>query len=192
MVRSELAFSWAQARCVNCSCFHGSCIHWGRNTGHLIGRSWECPIIIFCGWRVCLYRCDHFVSILGSSIYNSLTFDYRGEMSSMYPVSGAFSVFGTRFISPALGFTLGEYQCSFDRHPFWWRFLSSRMELLAPMVSVINCVCITDWTHQQIGAFPFVRALAPWNTTIFELRDDSQWINRRCNYTTGMRVRNFF
>ncbi|RDB20075.1 Lysine-specific permease [Hypsizygus marmoreus] len=30
-----------------------------------------------------------------------------GEMSSMFPVSGAFSVFGTRFISPALGFTLG-------------------------------------------------------------------------------------
>ncbi|KAF9476781.1 hypothetical protein BDN70DRAFT_811712 [Pholiota conissans] len=30
-----------------------------------------------------------------------------GEMSSMYPVTGAFSVFGTRFVSPALGFTLG-------------------------------------------------------------------------------------
>ncbi|PPQ77160.1 hypothetical protein CVT25_010788 [Psilocybe cyanescens] len=30
-----------------------------------------------------------------------------GEMSSMYPVSGAFSVFGARFVSPALGFTLG-------------------------------------------------------------------------------------
>ncbi|KDR69445.1 hypothetical protein GALMADRAFT_1352458 [Galerina marginata CBS 339.88] len=30
-----------------------------------------------------------------------------GEMSSMYPVSGAFSIFGTRFVSPALGFTLG-------------------------------------------------------------------------------------
>ncbi|CAA7259463.1 unnamed protein product [Cyclocybe aegerita] len=30
-----------------------------------------------------------------------------GEMSSMFPVSGAFSTFGTRFVSPALGFTLG-------------------------------------------------------------------------------------
>ena len=29
-------------------------------------------------------------------------------MSSMYPVSGAFSTFGARFVSPALGFTLGE------------------------------------------------------------------------------------
>ena len=27
----------------------------------------------------------------------------------MYPVSGAFSTFGTRFVSPALGFTLGEF-----------------------------------------------------------------------------------
>ena len=33
-----------------------------------------------------------------------------GEMSSMYPVSGAFSTFGTRFVSPALGFTLGEFK----------------------------------------------------------------------------------
>jgi len=30
-----------------------------------------------------------------------------GEMSAMYPVSGAFSTFGSRFVSPALGFTLG-------------------------------------------------------------------------------------
>ncbi|KAF9552618.1 hypothetical protein CPC08DRAFT_714456 [Agrocybe pediades] len=30
-----------------------------------------------------------------------------GEMSSKYPVSGAFSIFGERFVSPALGFTLG-------------------------------------------------------------------------------------
>ncbi|KAI6032314.1 amino acid permease-domain-containing protein [Pisolithus microcarpus] len=29
-----------------------------------------------------------------------------GEMAAMYPVSGAFSVFGGRFVSPALGFTL--------------------------------------------------------------------------------------
>ncbi|KAG6373887.1 amino acid permease-domain-containing protein [Boletus reticuloceps] len=30
-----------------------------------------------------------------------------GEMAAMFPVSGAFSVFGSRFVSPALGFTLG-------------------------------------------------------------------------------------
>ncbi|KAG1758917.1 amino acid permease-domain-containing protein [Suillus occidentalis] len=33
-----------------------------------------------------------------------------GEMSAMFPVSGAFSVFGSRFVSPALGFTLGVFQ----------------------------------------------------------------------------------
>ena len=42
-----------------------------------------------------------------NSVFTSL-FDTRGEMASMYPVSGAFSTFGTRFVSPALGFTLGE------------------------------------------------------------------------------------
>ena len=42
--------------------------------------------------------------------FSSLTdsTSYRGEMSAMFPVSGAFSVFGSRFVSPALGFTLGE------------------------------------------------------------------------------------
>ncbi|KAN0096955.1 Amino acid permease domain containing protein [Tylopilus felleus] len=30
-----------------------------------------------------------------------------GEMAAMFPLSGAFAVFGSRFVSPALGFTLG-------------------------------------------------------------------------------------
>ncbi len=30
-------------------------------------------------------------------------------MASYIPVSGTFSVFATRFVSPALGFTLGEF-----------------------------------------------------------------------------------
>jgi len=29
-------------------------------------------------------------------------------MAAMFPVSGAFSVFGSRFVSPAFGFTLGN------------------------------------------------------------------------------------
>lgn len=29
-------------------------------------------------------------------------------MVAMFPVSGAFSVFGSRFVSPALGFALGN------------------------------------------------------------------------------------
>ena len=43
-----------------------------------------------------------------------------GEMSSMYPVSGAFSTFGTRFVSPALGFTLGEFM--FQSYYFWNKY----------------------------------------------------------------------
>ena len=33
----------------------------------------------------------------------------RAEMSAMYPVSRAFSTFGSRFVSPSLGFTLGVF-----------------------------------------------------------------------------------
>jgi len=43
--------------------------------------------------------------VLGIFVYGVVI--SLGEMSSMYPVSGAFSTFGTRFVSPALGFTLG-------------------------------------------------------------------------------------
>jgi len=39
-----------------------------------------------------------------------------GEMSAMYPVSGAFFVFGTRFVSPAFGFTYSWYR-SLTTHP---------------------------------------------------------------------------
>jgi amino acid permease len=43
--------------------------------------------------------------VLGVFIYAMMI--TLGEMSSMYPVSGAFSTFGTRFVSPGLGFALG-------------------------------------------------------------------------------------
>jgi len=54
-------------------------------------------------------------------------------MSSMYPVSGAFSVFGTRFVSPALGFTLG--MPINDRYSRIKIDLCNRMELLAAVES---------------------------------------------------------
>ena len=50
----------------------------------------------------------------------------------MYPVSGAFSTFGTRFVSPALGFTLGEFYASsyyLSRYE-----MDGRLELLVSMV----------------------------------------------------------
>ena len=45
-----------------------------------------------------------------STTHISLSLMLSGEMSAMYPVSGAFSTFGTRFVSPALGFTLGKFK----------------------------------------------------------------------------------
>ncbi len=32
-----------------------------------------------------------------------------GEMAAYIPVTGSFAEFGTRFVSPALGFTLGQF-----------------------------------------------------------------------------------
>ena len=67
-----------------------------------------------------------------------------GEMASMYPVSGAFSTFGTRFVSPALGFALGEFQflsCYLNKHEM---DDSDRLELLVAMVSII--MKINFWT----------------------------------------------
>lgn len=48
--------------------------------------------------------------------------DCSGEMAAYIPVSGAFSVFATRFVSPSLGFTLGEPKfifvpASYSREP---------------------------------------------------------------------------
>ncbi|KAH9482106.1 Lysine-specific permease [Psilocybe cubensis] len=66
-----------------------------------------------------------------------------GEMSSMYPVSGAFSVFGARFVSPALGFTLGWN--------YWLQWsLSIPSELTAA------AVILQYWTD----------ALQPWHWAI--------------------------
>lgn len=53
-------------------------------------------------------------------------------MAAMYPVSGAFSVFGARFVSPALGFTLGELFVCVAVEDFSFCL---RMELLVTMVS---------------------------------------------------------
>lgn len=79
--------------------------------GYRVGWSWECTIVLFCCWVFRLYCGDYSVSYSSVFVcylaYLSTLFAFRGEMSSMYPVSGAFSVFGARFVSPALGFTLG-------------------------------------------------------------------------------------
>ncbi|KAH9947189.1 amino acid permease-domain-containing protein [Amylocystis lapponica] len=54
-----------------------------------------------------------------------------GEMASYIPVSGTFAVFGTRFVSPALGFTLGwNYwlQCELTAAAVVLQFWESRLQ----------------------------------------------------------------
>ena len=65
----------------------------------------------------------------------------------MYPVSGAFSTFGTRFVSPALGFTLGEFKSFKVSLEQLLNNLDDRLELLVAMVRRIKME-MTFWiTH---------------------------------------------
>ncbi|KIM38704.1 hypothetical protein M413DRAFT_420048 [Hebeloma cylindrosporum] len=72
-----------------------------------------------------------------------------GEMSSMYPLSGAFSIFGTRFVSPALGFTLGwNYwlQCELTAAAvilqFWTQALQTWHWALIIIIPIFALQCI--------------------------------------------------
>ena len=63
-------------------------------------------------------------------------------MAAYIPVTGSFAVFGTRFVSPALGFSLGTY--------IWKNCLDSirgltlyfRLELLVAMVSALASLAV--------------------------------------------------
>jgi len=74
--------------------------------------------------------------VLGIFVYGVVM--SLGEMSSMYPVSGAFSTFGARFVSPALGFTLGSF--------FFVQVLGQQHMSLMPSYSLLSYL-------QQIPAF---------------------------------------
>ena len=78
----------------------------------------------------------------------------------MFPVSGAFAVFGTRFVSPALGFTLGGFSCALRL--IHLMFCLDRVELLAAMVtcwSVVHTTLIYLTRPVFSGVFQFVRRL---------------------------------
>lgn len=93
-------------------------------------------------------------------------------MAAMYPVSGAFSVFGTRFVSPALGFTLGtELALNLIAHSFAFGqqdgIIGSNGKLysmpnLSDIIFISDCrslsirgpscelaTCMTDLTYMQ-------------------------------------------
>ncbi|KAJ8594082.1 hypothetical protein M405DRAFT_809739 [Rhizopogon salebrosus TDB-379] len=63
-----------------------------------------------------------------------------GEMSAMYPVSGAFSVFGTKFVSPALGFTLG-----------WTYWFEWYICLLVNLFLVLIFLILLSLSYRTIG-----------------------------------------
>lgn len=74
--------------------------------GHRSCRSRQRPLVLLRCRPLLLWSCDIVVS---ASVlpYTHIFTRPRGEMAAYIPVSGTFAVFGTRFVSPALGFTLG-------------------------------------------------------------------------------------
>lgn len=63
---------------------------------------------ILCGRRsLCIFGGYHCVHINLLHVFFPDSRYLSGEMSSLYPVSGTFAVFAERFVSRALGFTLG-------------------------------------------------------------------------------------
>ncbi|KAF8871945.1 amino acid permease-domain-containing protein [Gymnopilus junonius] len=76
-----------------------------------------------------------------------------GEMSSMYPVSGAFSIFGARFVSPALGFTLGwNYwlQCELTAAAVILQFWTDRLQPWHWAIIIIVPVFALQLIHVRV------------------------------------------
>ncbi|KAF8432981.1 amino acid permease-domain-containing protein [Boletus edulis BED1] len=76
-----------------------------------------------------------------------------GEMAAMFPVSGAFSVFGSRFVSPALGFTLGwNYwlQCELTAAAVILQFWAPQVQPWQWALVVIVPVFVMQLIHVRI------------------------------------------
>ncbi|KIK99020.1 hypothetical protein PAXRUDRAFT_133022 [Paxillus rubicundulus Ve08.2h10] len=76
-----------------------------------------------------------------------------GEMSAMYPVSGAFSVFGTRFVSPALGFTLGWnywFQCELTAAAIILQFWAPQVQPWQWALVIIIPIFLLQLVHVRV------------------------------------------
>ncbi|OCH90025.1 hypothetical protein OBBRIDRAFT_731645 [Obba rivulosa] len=76
-----------------------------------------------------------------------------GEMASYIPVSGTFAVFGTRFVSPALGFTLGwNYwlQCEITAAAVILQFWDSRIQPWQWALIIIVPVFVLQLIHVRV------------------------------------------
>ena len=106
----------------------------------------------------------------------------------MYPVSGAFSTFGSRFVSPSLGFTLGEFVASKPT----LLIMISRVELLAPMVFSRN----TDGTILNYillpGACPYASRACYHDISQINLLHSQRDNSGRSHFTSLVQLREFF
>ncbi|KIK32579.1 hypothetical protein CY34DRAFT_101158 [Suillus luteus UH-Slu-Lm8-n1] len=76
-----------------------------------------------------------------------------GEMSAVFPVSGAFSVFGSRFVSPALGFTLGWnywFQCELTAAAIILQFWAPQVQAWEWAIVIIVPVFLLQLIHVRV------------------------------------------
>ncbi|EMD40284.1 hypothetical protein CERSUDRAFT_62300 [Gelatoporia subvermispora B] len=76
-----------------------------------------------------------------------------GEMASYIPVSGTFAVFGTRFVSPALGFTLGwNYwlQCEITAAAVILQFWDARIQPWQWALIIIVPIFVLQLIHVRV------------------------------------------
>ncbi|KAL6307122.1 amino acid permease-domain-containing protein [Sparassis latifolia] len=76
-----------------------------------------------------------------------------GEMAAFIPVSGTFAVFGTRFISPALGFTLGwNYwlQCELTAAAVILQFWTARLQAWEWALVIIVPIFAMQLIHVRV------------------------------------------
>ncbi|KAJ7763036.1 amino acid permease/ SLC12A domain-containing protein [Mycena metata] len=86
-----------------------------------------------------------------------------GEMSSLIPVSGAFSTFGNRFVSSVLGATLGcELRAMFPK--IW--------ALSIPAELVAASVILSYWTDKLQSWFVSLHPDSPWVLFFLTLSDE--------------------
>ncbi|KAF9235205.1 amino acid permease/ SLC12A domain-containing protein [Melanogaster broomeanus] len=76
-----------------------------------------------------------------------------GEMSAMFPVSGAFSVFGSRFVSLALGFTLGWnywFQCELTAAAIILQFWAPQVQPWQWALIIIVPIFLMQLIHVRV------------------------------------------
>lgn len=105
--------------------------------------------------------------LIGSMLYCVVM--CLGELAVIFPVSGSFATYSSRFISPTWGFAMG-WNCAFHVSPtsisslantdFWW---SVWLCFVFPLPS--SEFLLADWAHggEQIGCNGSLHCLSSWS-----------------------------